>query len=153
MPISQLVKYGPLSSAIFIGSTVAVQAQSDLPGCVDDVVKRVAIEIVIENIEREIRKNGKEWAVLLDLDWQLDSFSLKYISLTEIDEQTSALTCHATLHGKRDRKYFGSDPLLAEERARKEEQGYWNYHDISAMQYTISESAENPEYFIINVIY
>ena len=153
MPISLLVKYGLLSGAIFIGSTVAVQAQSDLPGCADDVVKRVAKEIVVENIEREIRKNGIEWAVLLDLDWQLDSFSLKYIALAHANEQTGMLTCHATLNGKRDRKYFGTDPLLAEERARKEEQGYWDYHDISAMQYTISESAENPEYFIINVIY
>ena len=51
MPISRLVKY-PLSfAAIFLGSTVAVQAQSDLPGCADEAVKETVIVIFVENIE------------------------------------------------------------------------------------------------------
>ena len=59
MPISHLVKYGLASNAIFIASAVAVQAQSDLPGCADDVVKQIVLEIVIENIENAIRGAGR----------------------------------------------------------------------------------------------
>ena len=31
--------------------------------------------------------------------------------------------------------------------------GYWEHHNITRMQYTIADSAEDPEYFIVNVKY
>lgn len=153
MPVSRLVKYALASTTIFLGSTVAVQAQSDLPGCADEVVKEIVLDIVVENIEKEIRKNSELQVMMLELDWELDAFSLKYISLVHINEQTGALTCHATLHGRRDVRYFGTNPKLEETRARLEKQGYWDYQDITRMQYIIADSAEDPEYFIVSVRY
>ena len=156
MPISRLVKYGVVSTVIFIGSTVAVQAQSDLPGCADDVVKQVALEIVMEGEEKS-RKELYNNSVLIfysKMDWQLNSLQITNIALEDVNERTGKLLCRASLEGQKDRVIFNN---MRESyqigRSLLEETGYWDWQNIFQFQYEIYESAEDPEYFIVNVLY
>ena len=88
----------------------------------------------------------EDWQIAAnELYWQLDAFSLKYITLIDTNKQTGALTCHATLHGKKDKKYW-SDPSELPN-------WYWKYEDITMMEYTVAESAEDPEFIIVSVVY
>ena len=156
MPISRLVKYGVVSTVIFIGSTVAVQAQSDLPGCADDVVKQVALEIVIEGEEKS-RKELNNNSVLIfysKMDWQLNSLQITNIALEDVNERTGKLLCRASLEGQKDRVIFNNMPEPYQiDRSLLEETGYWDWQNIFQFQYEIYESAEDPEYFIVNVLY
>lgn len=154
MPISRLVKYGLLSSAILIGSTVAVQAQSDLPGCADDVVKDTVLDIIVENIQDAIKGQTLAWQHNTGNDWELDSLTLSNIALQDIHETTGKLTCSASLEGRRDKEIFNRIPEHYKWGEKHLQQtGHWDWQRISYFHYEIYESAEDPEYFIVNVIY
>ena len=153
MPISHLVKYGLLSSAIFLSSTVAVQAQSDLPGCADQVVKDIVLDIISENIERERKGLPALVQLELELDWQIETFALAYITLQSRNEITGKLVCHASLQGQRDRAIYNKISESVQPFLFLEGRGYWDRHNITAMEYHISQSAEDPEYFVVSVIY
>lgn len=159
MPISRLVKYGLLSSAIFLGSTIAVQAQSDLPGCADQQVKDVVIEIMVESFQEETRYSTEKLLVDTGREWNPNSFNVIHIILADYNEHTGALTCNATLRGKRDREmwervwinYKGMN--ITKARQRNLERGYWEEQDLNYLEYSVSQSAEDPEYFIVSVSY
>ena len=157
MPVSRPLAITILSSSILMGSASIAQAHSHLPGCAHPETKDLVVEIIVNNIERQRRGLINSDVTGAELDWQIDSFSLKYITLIYTNEQTGALTCQATLHGKRDRKYWNDidinawnwKPLVDE----LEQSGHWEHHDISTMEYTVSADAEDPEYFIVSIAY
>lgn len=154
MPISHLVKY-PLSvAAIFLGSTVAAQAQSDLPGCADETVKQTVLDIIAENAENA--RKGQTDALVFQLgnDWQLDNLALSNITLQDIHEATGRLTCNAALDGQKDRTIYNNMPEWHQVgREFLEERGYWDWRNISQIFYHISQSAEDPDYFVVSVVY
>ena len=161
MPISRLVKYGLLSTTIYMGSTVAVQAQSDLPGCADQQVKGIVTSIIAENMQEHLQQLSLSELGLVEYrwDWVLESFYITHIVLADYNEHTGALDCNASLRGKRDRQMWerAMSTQLGMDvdgiRERHIQSGYWKDQDILPVQYTVSQSAEDPEYFIVNVIY
>lgn len=145
MPVSRLFTATILSVGILWGYTSMARAQSDLPGCADPQVKDMALQIVVKNLEKHIRGMEPWQARTNGLYWQLDAFSLKYITLVDTNEQTGALTCRATLHGKKDKIYWDDPSELPS--------WFWEYEDITTMEYTVAESAEDPEFLIVSVVY
>ena len=47
--------------------------------------------------------------------------------------------------------YKGID--IAKARQNNIERGYWEEQDLNYLEYSVSQSAEDSEYFIVNVIY
>ena len=116
----------------------------------------MVLELVEDNIKQH-QKGLENWQIRVNnADWQLGSFSLKYITLVDVNEYTGALTCQTTLHGKRDRGYWDDlgkgwySKIQVEDLERT---GHWEYHDISVFNYTVAESAEDPEFIIVSVVY
>lgn len=161
MPISRLAQYGLLCSTILLGSTVAVHAQSDLPGCADNVVKETVRDIIVEDMKKHLQQFSFSELSLVEYrwDWVWKSFYTTHTVLADYNEHTGALTCSATLRGNRDRQMWeramstqlGMD--IDGIREHHIQRGYWEEQDIIPVQYTVSQSAEDPEYFIVSVIY
>ena len=114
----------------------------------------MVMEVVEDNIVEQRQGLINSDVTNAQLDWQLDSLSLKYITLVGRNEQTGTLACQATIHGKRDRKYWAdTGPTWQWLVDDLEKSGHWEYHDISTFQYTVAESAEDPEFIIVSVVY
>ena len=87
-------------------------------------------------------------------DWELDSLTLSNIALEDVNASTGKLICGASLEGRRDRDIFNRMPehyKWGEDYLQRT--GYWDWQPITYFYYHIYESAEDPEYFILNVIY
>ena len=159
MPISHPLTVTFLSAAIFLGGSVAVKAQSDLPGCAEQSVKEVVLRIAANAYRGSVEGWGERLKV--DMGWDLDpsSFNLSYITLADYNEYTGALTCRATLRGRHDREmwervwvnYKGMDINAARE--RNINNGYWEDQALNGITYTVSQSAERSDMFVVRVNY
>lgn len=115
MQISLLVKYGLLSSAIFLGSTVAVQARADYPSCSDvkdtvlEMLDEIRFDIIEENrslVALGLLKEPTDDEVLTTItafgldnahiaNYSAGTFELRFITLVHVEE-TGARICKAT---------------------------------------------------------
>ena len=108
MSVYLLVKYGLVSSVIFLGSTIAVQAQNiQLPNCNEDRVLNHMSGQIDELVDQTL--NGL-WNYILvnfgdDLsDVALDAYRVYEIGSAELrnvstlSEETRSTVCRATVH-------------------------------------------------------
>ena len=141
------------TAAILLGSTSFVSAQSDLPDCADMEAKQNTIRIIAEDMDSKRRALSNYQKYKFGVDWLLHSLTITYIVTTHRNEVTGTYHCSATLLGRRDKTIYASMEEDYKYEHILESQDYWENQKVSDIVYSIAQSAEFADRYVVTVTY